>query len=85
MTQRTANDRPRLAITLGDPNGIGPEIVLKCMRDADLRARIQPVLIGSKAVLRHHADVLGLSVDLMNTYMLNVTLLRWYKYEGIAK
>ncbi|MFC7026523.1 protein translocase subunit SecF [Halomicroarcula sp. GCM10025710] len=26
--------------------------------------------------------VLGLSADLMNTYMLNVTLLRWYKYEG---
>jgi len=29
--------------------------------------------------------VLGLSADLMNTYMLNVTLLRWYKYEGVAR
>ncbi|GCF13289.1 preprotein translocase subunit SecF [Haloarcula mannanilytica] len=29
--------------------------------------------------------VLGLTADLMNTYMLNVTLLRWYKYEGVKR
>jgi len=29
--------------------------------------------------------VLGLAADLMNTYMLNVTLLRWYKYEGVNR
>ncbi|SIR30915.1 protein translocase subunit secF [Haladaptatus litoreus] len=29
--------------------------------------------------------VLGLATDLMNTYMLNLSLLRWYKYEGIAR
>ncbi|WP_248897945.1 protein translocase subunit SecF [Haloplanus halobius] len=26
----------------------------------------------------------GLATDLMNTYMLNLSLLRWYKYEGVA-
>ena len=29
--------------------------------------------------------VFGLSADLMNTYMLNLSLLRYYKYEGVAK
>ncbi|WP_224333746.1 protein translocase subunit SecF [Haloprofundus halobius] len=29
--------------------------------------------------------VFGLAADLMNTYMLNVTLLRWYKYEGVKR
>ncbi|MDG5776120.1 protein translocase subunit SecF [Haloarculaceae archaeon H-GB1-1] len=29
--------------------------------------------------------VFGLAADLMNTYMLNVTLLRWYKFEGVAR
>lgn len=29
--------------------------------------------------------VFGLLADLMNTYLLNVSLLRWYKYEGIAR
>ena len=27
--------------------------------------------------------VIGLAADLMNTYMLNMSLLRWYKYEGV--
>lgn len=27
----------------------------------------------------------GLAADLMNTYMLNLSLLRWYAYEGVAR
>jgi len=29
--------------------------------------------------------VFGLSIDLLNTYMLNLSLLRWYKFEGVAR
>jgi preprotein translocase subunit SecF len=29
--------------------------------------------------------VFGLTADLMNTYLLNMSLLRWYKFEGVAK
>lgn len=29
--------------------------------------------------------VFGLAADLMNTYLLNLSLLRWYKYEGVAR
>ncbi|MFW6436804.1 MAG: protein translocase subunit SecF [Halococcoides sp.] len=29
--------------------------------------------------------VIGLSVDLMNTYMLNLSLLRWYTHTGVAR
>ena len=29
--------------------------------------------------------VFGLTADLMNTYMLNMSLLRYYKYEGVAR
>jgi len=29
--------------------------------------------------------VFGLVADLMNTYLLNLSLLRWYKYEGVAR
>jgi preprotein translocase subunit SecF len=28
--------------------------------------------------------VFGLTADLMNTYMMNMSLLRWYKFEGVA-
>ncbi len=53
--------RPRLALTLGDPNGIGPEVVLKALAEADLRGTIEPVVVGSEAVLRAHAGRLGLA------------------------
>ncbi|WP_436926311.1 protein translocase subunit SecF [Halosimplex amylolyticum] len=29
--------------------------------------------------------VFGLVVDLMNTYMMNLSLLRWYKFEGVSR
>ena len=29
--------------------------------------------------------VFGLTTDLMNTYMMNMSLLRWYKFEGVGK
>jgi preprotein translocase subunit SecF len=29
--------------------------------------------------------VFGLVTDIMNTYMLNMSLLRWYKYEGVVQ
>jgi len=51
----------RVAITLGDPNGIGPEVVLKSLHDPDLMPSMTPVLVGSAHVLRVHADVLGFS------------------------
>jgi 4-hydroxythreonine-4-phosphate dehydrogenase len=38
--------RPRLALTLGDPRGIGPEIVDKALRDPDVRAAADFVVIG---------------------------------------
>jgi len=56
------NGKPtRVAVTLGDPNGIGPEVVLKSLHDPSLMPSMTPVLIGSAHVLRVHADVLGFS------------------------
>lgn len=51
----------RVAITLGDPNGIGPEVVLKSLHDPSLMPSMTPILVGSAHVLRVHADVLGFS------------------------
>lgn len=51
--------RPRLAITLGDPNGVGPEVVLKCLADSRLIKFMEPVVVGSAHVLAVHARKLG--------------------------
>lgn len=53
------NIKPRIGITIGDPSGIGPEIVIKAIADAAMRSQIDVVLIGSAAVIRSASDSFG--------------------------
>ncbi len=52
---------PRIAITLGDPAGIGPEIALKAALDPAVREVCRPLLFGDPLVLRQHAAACGLA------------------------
>src|SRR5256712_3071297 len=49
--------RPRLAVTLGDPRGIGPEVVAKALALGPLHADV--VLLGSRGRDAGPADVAG--------------------------
>jgi 4-hydroxythreonine-4-phosphate dehydrogenase len=51
--------RPVLAMTMGDPAGIGPEIVLKALAHADVFARCRPLVIGDRRILERAAGWLG--------------------------
>jgi 4-hydroxythreonine-4-phosphate dehydrogenase len=55
--------KPVMAITMGDPVGIGPETVIGTMLDPDIHACCRPFVIGSVAVLEKAAAVLGESVQ----------------------
>jgi 4-hydroxythreonine-4-phosphate dehydrogenase len=52
--------RPRVGITMGDPAGIGPEVVLKAVAEEEVRAVCQPVIIGDAQLLAHNARTLNL-------------------------
>ena len=43
---------PKLALTLGDPAGIGPEIVLKALADPQVQACAQITVVGERQVLQ---------------------------------
>ncbi|OPZ89256.1 MAG: 4-hydroxythreonine-4-phosphate dehydrogenase 2 [Firmicutes bacterium ADurb.Bin419] len=43
--------KPVVGITIGDPAGIGPEIVIKALLDIDVKEQLCPVVIGSARVL----------------------------------
>lgn len=50
--------KARLAITLGDPRGIGPEIVAAAISDSRVRARAEPVIVGpSGTVVPVNAEI----------------------------
>jgi 4-hydroxythreonine-4-phosphate dehydrogenase len=55
--------KPRVGITIGDPAGIGPEIVLKSVAEAEVRQSCDPVIIGSAELLRRQAGLLDLDCD----------------------
>jgi 4-hydroxythreonine-4-phosphate dehydrogenase len=56
-------NKPRVGITIGDPAGIGPEIVLKAIADAKLRSACQLVVIADAQELHRQARLLGLPCD----------------------
>src|SRR5204862_218 len=56
--------RAKIAIPVGDPAGIGPEISLKAALDPAVRAACHPLLDSDPETLRRHADACGIAADL---------------------
>jgi 4-hydroxythreonine-4-phosphate dehydrogenase len=50
---------PRIAITMGDPAGVGPELCLRLLRDPRVLAVCIPLVIGDGGTLRRVARHLG--------------------------
>ena len=50
---------PRLAITVGDPRGIGAEIIAKALADEEIRALCEPIVIGPIGVAVKPDDPIG--------------------------
>ncbi len=53
---------PVIGITIGDPAGIGPEIVIKSVASAEIRSICRPVIIGDRIHLEHLAEQMGTGV-----------------------
>jgi 4-hydroxy-L-threonine phosphate dehydrogenase PdxA len=53
---------PAVAIAVGDPAGIGPEISIKAALDPAARALCRPILVGDRGVLDAHAAACGLTL-----------------------
>lgn len=51
--------KPVVAVTMGDPCGIGPEIVAKALDDATVRSACRPVVIGDCVAMERALTVTG--------------------------
>ena len=47
----TPHTLPRIAISIGDPAGIGPEVVVKALADAELSATAEWLVVGDAEIL----------------------------------
>jgi 4-hydroxythreonine-4-phosphate dehydrogenase len=55
-----AQEPVKLAVTMGDPRSIGPEIILKLLAGGELPARVRLLVVGSQEVLEAEAKNLGI-------------------------
>lgn len=55
--------KPITALTLGDPAGIGPEIVVQTMLAKEVHAICRPFVIGSVAIMERALALLNLKAD----------------------
>jgi 4-hydroxythreonine-4-phosphate dehydrogenase len=58
MTMERNGLKPLIAITMGDPAGIGAEISLKALLDPEIYATCRPLVLGTLGVLERMRDVL---------------------------
>lgn len=52
-------DKPLLAVTIGDPSGIGPEVVAKALQDRSMYDIMHPVLVGTVNVMEKAVKAIG--------------------------
>ena len=52
-------DKPAIAIAMGDPAGIGPELIVKVLADESVFERCRPFVIGDLMTMRNSAAALG--------------------------
>ncbi|MGH9618442.1 MAG: hypothetical protein ACRD45_01860, partial [Bryobacteraceae bacterium] len=63
MPGELAGFLPTIAITMGDPSGIGPEIVLKALADAELVPLAHWVVVGERGVLAAAERMTGIELQ----------------------
>ena len=51
--------RPRIAVTPGDPAGVGPEVLIKALADPEVAALADWSVIGDRAALARTEDLIG--------------------------
>ncbi|MDF1811393.1 MAG: 4-hydroxythreonine-4-phosphate dehydrogenase PdxA [Verrucomicrobiales bacterium] len=68
-------NKPRIAVTMGDPAGVGPEVCLHLMAQQSIRTICDPIIFGDLAVLDAAAEKTGLA---------NVKLSEVKNFEAIS-
>ena len=59
-----SNQKPAIAITMGDPCGIGPEVVVKAMADPRVYATCRPLVVGNVYAMEQAVSLTGLRVKI---------------------
>ncbi len=56
---------PRIVITIGDPTGIGPEVIVKALSDTALRRQARFLVVGNVTVFTHALELMDTPLRLV--------------------
>src|SRR5205085_4537930 len=56
-TQQPHDPRPTIGISMGDPAGIGAEVIIKALSDPEIRKLARYVIFGLNELLAYTADL----------------------------
>ena len=59
--------KPAIAITMGDPCGIGPEVVAKALADPRVYASCRPLVVGNAYAMKQAVDLTGVPLRVHET------------------
>lgn len=65
MAKTKIEQRPKVAVVMGDATGIGPELVVKSLANKDTRRQCRPAVIGDARVMKEALDLTGLSLKIV--------------------
>ncbi len=57
------SDLPLIGVTLGDPTGVGPEVVAKALTHREIHQKCRPLAIGSASALRRIIEICELDQE----------------------
>ena len=58
------SEKPAIAITMGDPCGIGPEVVVKALADPRVYASCRPLVVGNTYAMQRAVQLTGLPLTI---------------------
>ncbi len=59
--------RPTVALTMGDPAGVGPEIIVGAWQHPELLRFARPVVVGHAEIIRRAIELWGLDAEVVET------------------
>ena len=58
------SNNPVIAVTMGDPSGIGPEVVTKALSDTEVLSNCRPLVVGNVDVLKATSQKLKIDLNI---------------------
>jgi 4-hydroxythreonine-4-phosphate dehydrogenase len=57
-------ERPLIAVTMGDPSGVGPEVIAKALAMPEIQGICRPLVLGDPAAMERAFSVTGSRLSL---------------------